>query len=62
MKLPKMSRRDVLKGSAAAAAGTFFASARVLAQAPPAAAVTPELIKAAQKEGRVVWYLSLIHI
>jgi len=31
MKLPKISRRDVLKGSAAAAAGTFVASARVLA-------------------------------
>src|SRR6185503_1229178 len=41
------------------AAGTFVGSARVLAQAPPAAAVTPELIKAAQKEGRVVWYTSL---
>jgi iron(III) transport system substrate-binding protein len=61
MKLRKITRRDVLKGSAAAAvaAGTFVPSAKVLAQAPPPAAITPELIKAAQKEGKVVWYTSL---
>jgi iron(III) transport system substrate-binding protein len=59
MKLPKMSRRDVLKGSAAVAAGTFAPSAKVLAQAPPAAAITPELIKAAQKEGRLNYYTSI---
>src|SRR5215510_7895850 len=59
MKLPTISRREVLKGSAAIAAGTFVPSAKVLAQAPPATAITPELIKAAQKEGRVVWYTSL---
>src|SRR5262245_7053737 len=61
MRLPKISRRDVLKGSAAAAiAGSTFApSAKVLAQAPPPAEITPELIKAAQKEGKVVWYTSL---
>jgi iron(III) transport system substrate-binding protein len=59
MKLPKISRRDVLKGSAAVAAGTLAPSAKVLAQAPPPAAITPELIKAAQKEGRVIWYTSL---
>ncbi len=59
MKLPKISRRDVLKGSAAVAAGTLRSSAKVLAQAPPPAAITPELIKAAQKEGQVVWYTSL---
>ena len=54
MKLPKISRRDVLKGSAAVASppARSLPSAKVLAQAPPAAAITPELIKAAQKEGR----------
>jgi iron(III) transport system substrate-binding protein len=59
MKLPKLSRRDVLKGSAAVAAGTFASSARVLAQAPPPTAITPELIKAAQKEGSVNYYTSI---
>ena len=61
MKMPKVSRRDVLKGSAAVAvaAGTFAPSAKVLAQAPPPTAITPELIKAAQKEGRVVYYTSI---
>ena len=59
MKLPKMSRRDVLKGSAAVAAGTFAPSAKVLAQAPPAQAITPELIKAAQKEGTCNYYTSI---
>src|SRR5215470_8012747 len=61
MKLPQMSRRQVLKGSAAVAvaAGTCAPTAKVLAQAPPAAAITPELVKAAQKEGKVVWYTSL---
>lgn len=58
MKLPKISRRDVLKGSAAVAAGTLAPSAKVLAQAPAATAITPALIKAAQKEGTVTWYCS----
>ncbi len=55
----KFTRRDVLKGSAAAAAGTFATSAKVLAQAPAAVAITPELIKAAQKEGAVNYYTSI---
>jgi iron(III) transport system substrate-binding protein len=59
MKLPKMSRRDVLKGSAAIAAGTFAPSAKVLAQAPAAVAITSELIKAAQKEGTCNYYTSI---
>ena len=46
----KLSRRDVLKGSAAMAAGTMFA-ASVRAEAPPAEAITPALIEAAKKEG-----------
>ncbi len=59
MRLPKITRRDVLKGSAAVAAGTFASSAKVLAQAPAAVTITPELIKAAQKEGAVNYYTSI---
>jgi iron(III) transport system substrate-binding protein len=53
-----ISRRDVLKGGAALAASGAFAT-RVLAQAPAAEAVTPALIEAAKKEGKVVWYTSV---
>jgi len=53
----KFSRRDILKTSAATAATVF--STRVLAAAPPAAAVTPALIEAAKKEGKVVYYTSV---
>jgi iron(III) transport system substrate-binding protein len=59
MKLPKISRRAVLKGSAAIAAGTFAPVAKVLAQAPAPTAITPELIKAAQKEGTCNYYTSV---
>src|SRR3954469_8273659 len=54
----KVNRRDVLKGTSALALGTMFAT-RVLAQAPPAQAITPQLIEAAKKEGKVVWYTSI---
>jgi iron(III) transport system substrate-binding protein len=53
----KLSRRDVLIGSAALACGA--AGTRVMAAAPPAATVTPELIAAAQKEGKLAWYTSV---
>jgi iron(III) transport system substrate-binding protein len=53
----KFSRRDVLLGSGAIALG--LSSTRVLAQAPPATAVTPALIEAAKKEGKVVYYTSV---
>ena len=55
---PKMSRRAVLAGSSALALGATF-STRVLSAAPPAAAITPELIAAANKEGKVIWYTSV---
>ena len=58
MKGSKFSRRDVLIGSGALAAGASF-STRVLSAAPPASAVTPALIEAAKKEGKVVWYTSI---
>jgi len=54
----KLSRRDVLKASTALALGTVFASP-VRAQAPPAEAITPQLIEAAKKEGKVVWYTAI---
>ena len=58
MKGSKFSRRDLLIGSSALAAGAAF-STRVLSAAPPASAVTPALIEAAKKEGKVVWYTSV---
>jgi iron(III) transport system substrate-binding protein len=54
--MTSFSRRDLLKGSTAVAAGTLVPSGTVLAAAPPATAITPALIKAAQKEGAVTWY------
>src|ERR1700730_13630785 len=57
MKKPEFSRRDVLQGSTALVAGAFATSVR--AAAPPASTVTPALIEAARKEGKVVWYTSL---
>ncbi len=58
MKGSKISRRDVVIGSSALAAGAAF-STHVLSAAPPASAVTPALIEAAKKEGKVVWYTSI---
>jgi iron(III) transport system substrate-binding protein len=62
MKKQKPTRRDVLKtamqGSTALALGTVFASP-VRAEAPPPEAISPQLIEAAKKEGKVVWYTSI---
>jgi iron(III) transport system substrate-binding protein len=52
------SRRDILKGSTALALGTVFA-APARAEAPPAEAITPQLIEAAKREGKVVWYTAI---
>src|ERR1700757_2612752 len=57
MKRPMFSRRGLLAGSTAFAASGLFT--RVASAAPPASAVTPQLIEAAKKEGRVVWYTSV---
>ena len=59
MKTPIWSRRKVLQASSALAAATALPSTRVLSAAPPASAVTPQLIEAAKKEGKVVWYTSV---
>jgi len=58
MRKPGLSRRDVLKGSTALTIGAVFASP-IKAAAPPPSAITPALIEAAKKEGKVVWYTSL---
>src|SRR2546421_13125957 len=57
MRKTKLSRRDVLKGSSALALS--ISAAPIKAAAPEPAVVTPELIEAAKKEGKVVWYTSV---
>jgi iron(III) transport system substrate-binding protein len=58
MKNRTPSRRDLLKGSTALALGAVFASP-ARAEAPPAEAITPQLIEAAKKEGKAVWYTAI---
>lgn len=53
-----VSRRDVLQGSAALAVGTVFASP-ARAAAPEPVAITPDLVAAATKEGKLVFYSSM---
>lgn len=53
----KLSRRDILKGSAALSLTAISAS--VKAAAPEPTAITPSLIEAARKEGRIVFYSSM---
>ena len=57
MKMRTPSRRTVVKGLAAA--GLVGAGARSAVALPAASSVTPELIAAAQKEGKVVWYTAV---
>jgi len=58
MRARSFSRRDVVKASTAFAATSVFASP-IRAAAPEPTVVTPELIEAAKKEGKVVWYTSV---
>src|SRR5919201_4828940 len=53
----KLSRRDLLKGFSAL--GLTAMSASVKAAAPEPTAITPALIEAAKKEGKVVLYSSM---
>jgi iron(III) transport system substrate-binding protein len=53
----RISRRGVLQGAGAAA--LTVSASRVWAAAPAAEAVTPALIDAAKKEGKVVYYTSI---
>src|SRR6266705_2431696 len=57
MRKTRISRRGILTGSAALAATAYAAPIR--AAAPPPSVVTPDLVAAAQKEGKVVWYTSV---
>src|ERR1700744_3547478 len=58
MKKAGISRREALKFAGGLVAGATL-STRVMADAPPAEAVTPALIEAAKKEGQVVYYTSV---
>ncbi|MCP4621205.1 MAG: extracellular solute-binding protein [Bradyrhizobium sp.] len=58
MRLQHWSRRELLKVSAASAAGMLFAEP-LRAALPPASSVTPALIEAARKEGNVSFYSAL---
>jgi iron(III) transport system substrate-binding protein len=62
MRRKRFSRRSLLRGalqgSAALTLGTMFA-APARAAAPPAEAITPQLIEAARSEGKVVLYSSM---
>ena len=58
MRDQKWSRRDVLKTSAALGTAALFAEP-ARAAAPPPTSVTPELIEAARKEGKVSYYSAL---
>jgi iron(III) transport system substrate-binding protein len=58
MKKTRISRREALKVTGGLLAGAAF-STRVLADAPPAEAITPALIEAAKKEGQVIYYTSV---
>jgi len=57
MKNSGISRRGMLQGSGALLAGAAF-STRVMADAPPPEPITPALIEAAKKEGKVSYYTS----
>ncbi|HVD82620.1 MAG TPA: extracellular solute-binding protein, partial [Bradyrhizobium sp.] len=57
MKKQKLSRRDVIKGSAALGLTAFAAPLK--AAAPPAEAITPQLIEAAKKEAKMVLYSAM---
>src|SRR4029450_11395142 len=57
MKHQGISPRHVLAGTGAVLAGAAF-STRVMAAAPPPETVTPALIEAAKKEGKVIYYTS----
>ena len=53
-----INRRDIIKGSAALALGGALASP-VRAQAPEPVAITPALVEAARKDGKVILYSSM---
>jgi iron(III) transport system substrate-binding protein len=57
-----VTRRDIIKASAAlslSALGSSALATRVLAAGPEPVAITPELIEAAKKEGKVILYSAM---
>jgi len=54
----KLSRREVVKASTGLAAGALFAEP-LRAAAPEPSAITPALIAAAKREGKVIYYTSI---
>ena len=54
-----VSRRDVCSRAPARWRSGLSSTTKVLSAAPPATAVTPALIEAAKKEGKVVYYTSV---
>jgi iron(III) transport system substrate-binding protein len=59
--MPKTAptRRQVLLGSVAAAGALNWPRVSVRGAAPPAESITPQLVEAARKEGKVTWYTSV---
>ena len=57
MKQGKLSRRDLLKGSAATALTVYAQPLRAAAPAPEA--ITPALVEAAKKEGKIAFYTAM---
>ena len=59
--MPKTAptRRQVLLGTAAAASALSWPRATVRAAPPSPESITPQLIEAARKEGKVIWYTSV---
>jgi iron(III) transport system substrate-binding protein len=57
MKSRSFSRRDILKASAATAATVWASPLR--AQAPAASPITPALVEAARKEGKLAFYTAM---
>ena len=55
----KPTRRQVLVGSAAAASALGWPRASVRAAPPSPESITPQLIEAARKEGKISWYTSV---
>jgi iron(III) transport system substrate-binding protein len=59
--MPKTAptRRQVLLASAAAASALNWPRASVQGASPSAESITPQLVEAARKEGKVIWYTSV---
>ena len=59
MTAARPSRRELLKGSAAALAAPAARATGLLAAGPAGEAITPQLIAAAKKEGKISFYTAM---